>query len=68
MSTRTILELNHDHIARMTAEDWEDIKQMCLHYPDLDGRYRQVNGVKVLFQRHHSTDVTLKTKYQEIKL
>lgn len=33
-----------------------------------DGRYRQVDGVKVLLRRHHSTGVTLKTKYQEIKL
>lgn len=68
MSTRTVIEINHDHIANMTAEDWEAIKNMCLHYPDLDGHYRRVNGVEVLLQRHHSTDLILKTKYQEVKL
>lgn len=62
MSTRTIIEINHDCIARMTAEEWETIKNMCLHYPDLDGRYRQVNGVRVLGQRHHSTTLKLEVK------
>lgn len=67
MSTRTIIELNHDYIARMTADDWEAIKAMCLHHPDTK-HYRQVDGVTVILQRHHTTDVTIKTEHQEVKL
>lgn len=62
MSTRTIIEINHDHIARMTADDWDDIKNMCLHFPDLDHHYRNVNGVRVLGQRHHSETLKLEVK------
>lgn len=62
MSIRTVIEINHDMIARMDEQDWKDIKNMCLHYPDLQGHYRQVNGVRVLGQRHHSETLKLEVK------
>jgi hypothetical protein len=62
MSTRTIIEINHDFIARMTAEDWEAIKRLCLHYPDPQGRYEPVNGVRILGQRHHSETLKIEVK------
>lgn len=62
MSTRTIIEINHDQISRMTADDWEDIKRMCLHYPDIEQRYRQVNGVRILGRRHHTETLKLEVK------
>lgn len=61
MSTRTIIEINHDYIVGMTAEDWEAIKQMCLHYMDAQ-HYRQVNGIRKLGQRHHSETLKLTVK------
>lgn len=61
MSQRTILEINHDHIDRMTAKDWETIKLMCLHK---DPRYysHHVEGVRILAERHHSETIQLEVK------
>ena len=60
MSTRTIIEINHDHIARMDAKAWETIKQMCL---DKDPRRGlQVNGIRILGERHHSETLKLEVK------
>ena len=62
MSIRTVIEINHDCIAQMTAEDWEAIKRLCLHYPDPQQRYRGVNGIRILGQRHHSEKLKLEVQ------
>lgn len=60
MSTRTILELNHDFIATMDADDWEEIKQMCLHKDTRWGYH--LEGVRILGERHHSETLKLEVK------
>ena len=67
MGNRTILELNHDFIASMDADDWEAIKRMVLNHPDTD-HYRQVNGVRVLLRRRHDTPATIITPYETVEL
>lgn len=60
MSTRTIIEINHDYIANMDNDDWWAIKQMCLHK---DPRYGyEVNGVRILGERHHTETLKLEVK------
>lgn len=61
MSTRTVIEINHDLISQLDAQDWEAIKRMCTNHPDTR-HYRQVNGVRVLGQRHHSETLKLEVK------
>lgn len=63
MSIRTIIEINHDHIARMTADDWKDIKAYVLaSYTGSQHHYREVNGIRVLGSRHHSETLKLEVK------
>lgn len=62
MGWRVIVEFNLDQISRMTAADFEALKLACLHYPDTEGRYRHVSCARILAQRHHSDQITLKIK------
>lgn len=63
MSIRTIVEVNHDYIMRMDAQDWEDIKRQILAaYTGDQRRYREVPGIRVLGSRHHSETLNLEVK------
>lgn len=74
MSIRTIIEINHDCISRL--EHPEQLKTMITSLlmgkfmPELnDGERPEIApGVRVLMQRHHSSDVTIKSDWAEVKL
>lgn len=79
MSTRTILEINHDHLHRLIERP--DIMRLILeelgsarHCGALNeanerGRSLDIgHGVQLIIQHHHSTDVTVTTEYQTVKL
>jgi hypothetical protein len=79
MSTRTIIEINHDqlHALKWDEEFWTNLLSRLggSHYnADLSeaneaGRSIDVgHGVRIVLQRHHSTDVTVKTEYVEVRL
>ncbi len=79
MSIRTLIEINHDSLHRLIAEP-----EFLQHFlRELTGTTynREFNaaneagraldighGVRVVLQRHHTTDVTVKTEYTEVKL
>lgn len=69
MSTRTIIEINHDHLNLYAAADL--ISLLCsLRQSTVTGLLNQnggkpVNagsGVRILAQRHHSETLTLEVK------
>ncbi|WP_136420335.1 hypothetical protein [Herbaspirillum sp. ST 5-3] len=63
MSVRTVIEINHDYIKGMDAEDWEDIKRYVLaSYTGSQHHYREVSGIRVLGSRHHSEVLKLVVK------
>lgn len=79
MSTRTIIEINHDHLARMIS-DPEHLLALLRrlgnsHYNadlnEANTRERSLNigwGLQIVLQRHHTTSVAVKTEYQTVKL
>jgi len=63
MSIRTVIEINHDYIAMLTAEDWKDIKAFVLaSYTGSQHHYQEVQGIRVLGSRHHSETLKLEVK------
>ncbi|HWT40976.1 MAG TPA: hypothetical protein VN081_06985 [Dongiaceae bacterium] len=63
MSIRTVIEINHDMIARMDSKDWEDIKRYVLaSHIGSQKHYREVPGIRVLGSRHHSETLKLEVK------
>lgn len=79
MSTRTLLEINHDHLADLqTRRDLlafvMDELATCKHNAALNqanerGRALDIgHGVRIVHQYHHSTEVAVKTEYAEVRL
>lgn len=74
MSIRTIIEINHDYISRL--EKPGELEAMITNLlmgqfmPELnDGEKPEIApGVRVLMRRHHSSDVTIKSDWAEVKL
>jgi len=63
MSTRTIIEINHDYLAELTAADLDELKRQLASggiNPEIDPYPLRHQGVRVLGQRHHSEKLTLK--------
>jgi hypothetical protein len=61
MSTRTIIEINHDHLSRLLKADWGDLVlalSCCEFNPALNRgetpEWPKCKGVRILGQRHHS--------------
>ena len=74
MSIRTIVEINHDLLSQL--DDPEQLKEMLIslslgrHVPELNnGNQPEIApGVRVLLQRHHSDEVTIKSDWSTVKL
>jgi len=64
MSTRTILEFNHDYLHDLNDEQWENLKRYLrsgfVGNSDINSSRHIVPGVRVLGQRHHSEELTIK--------
>lgn len=69
MSTRTIIEINHDYLGNMKLTDVVDLL-LGLRGSGVTGELNKSNGapvnwcpgVRVLAQRHHSETLTLEVK------
>lgn len=79
MSTRTLLEINHDRLhdlqkrpeilAEIMAELGMAVHGAALNETNSRGRALDLgHGVQLVLQRHHSTHVTVKTDYAEVRL
>lgn len=79
MSTRTLIEINHDMLPRL--QNRPDIMLLILrelgssmHGAPLNeanecGRPLDIgHGIRIIMQRHHSTDITVTTEYATVKL
>ena len=74
MSIRTIIEINHDLLAAL--DNPEALKKMVLnlamgaHMPELNnGETPEIApGVRVLMQRHHSSNVTIQSDWAKVEL
>lgn len=79
MSIRTLIEINHDrlHDLRERPDVIETILRN-LGGSTYNGALNEANeagkplaialGITIVMQRHHSTDVTVTTEYQTVKL
>lgn len=79
MSTRTIIEINHDRLGRLQSHPEIFAKILlelgismhgaALNKANDGGHALDIgDGVTIILQRHHSTRVTVKTDYAEVKL
>jgi hypothetical protein len=79
MSIRTLIEINHDQLDRLIDEP--DLLQNLLRSLAGTTYSREINeaneagrsldvdcGVRIVTQRHHSTHMTVKTHYAEVRL
>lgn len=65
MSTRTIIEINHDYIHDLGDAEWEELKRVLrsgFAVRDIESGRHPVRGVRVLGQRHHSETLKLTVK------
>jgi hypothetical protein len=79
VSTRTLIEINHDRLrdlqrnpeimAMLLSELGNSRHGAALNEANESGRALDIgHGISIVMQRHHSTEVTVKTEYAEIKL
>ncbi|MDR8394993.1 hypothetical protein NE850_01470 [Paraburkholderia sp. USG1] len=79
MSTRTILEINHDRLGHLQThpEIFAEILSelgMSTHGAALNEANERGcaldigHGVRIILQRHHTTDVTVQTDYAGVRL
>lgn len=79
MSTRTIIEINHDHLHALEwdQEWWTNLLQRLgsshygaeLNEANAAGRPVDIgHGVRLVMQRHHADDAMVKTQGVEVKL
>ncbi|CDY79410.1 hypothetical protein BGLT_02191 [Caballeronia glathei] len=77
MSIRTLVEINHDqlHALKWDVEFWENLVAQLggTHYSsrliEANGRPIDIgHGVRIIMQRHHSTECSVKSEYEEVKL
>ena len=79
MSTRTLIEINHDQLKSLL--DRPDIVDAILrnlgmttynaslNEANAEGRALEItHGVRIVLQRHHSTAVKVTTEYQTVKI
>lgn len=78
MSTRTIIEINHDFLNRLLDDPVNlavTLRSVCSDYQaelnDDNGRGRPLDlggGIRIVYRRHHSEDARFITKYVDIEL
>lgn len=79
MSIRTIVEFNHDFLRRLRDQpellglivDEIATSQHAAKLNEANERGRALDighGVRIVMQRHHSTEVSVKTEYGELRL
>lgn len=79
MSIRTLIEINHDRLPDLTdspeimahilRELSSSTHGAALNEANERGRALGIgHGVTIILQRHHSTDVTVTTEFQTVKL
>lgn len=79
MSTRTLIEINHDLLHELkrnpefVAEFIANLGSSfyCGRLNESNGKGQPMHvgrGIQIILQRHHSTDVTVTTEYQTVKL
>jgi hypothetical protein len=79
VSTRTLIEINHDRLHQLI--DRPELMRLFLEELGTSQHNAPMNeanarghaldvghGILIVHQYHHSTDVTVKTEYAEIKL
>ncbi|MCA8242889.1 hypothetical protein [Burkholderia sp. AU32262] len=78
MSTRTIIEINHDFLLRLSVDPVslaDTLRSACFDHQaelnDDNGRGRPFDlggGIRIIYRRHHSEDARFVTKYVDIDL
>lgn len=79
MSTRTIIEINHDFLLRLLLADSvalaDTLRAVCCDHQaelnDNNGRGQPLDlggGIRIVYRRHHSEDARFITSYTEIHL
>lgn len=79
MSIRTLIEINHDRLhelqqrpailAEIIFELGMSVHGAALNEANERGRALDLgHGVRLVMQRHHSTDVSVKSEYVEVRL
>ncbi|PXW23366.1 hypothetical protein [Paraburkholderia caballeronis] len=79
MSTRTLLEINHDFLhnlrrhpeilGEIMAELVGSVHGAALNEANSRGHALDLgHGVRLVLQRHHSNDASVKTEYAEVRL
>jgi hypothetical protein len=69
VSTRTIIEINHDCLRRLGPEQWAEL-MAALSQSFITGKLNQADGspvqwipgIRILAQRHHSETLHLKVE------
>ena len=78
MSTRTIIEINHDFLQRLLDDPVGlavTVRSVCCDHQaelnDDNGRGRPLDlggGIRIVYRRHHTEDARFVTKYVDIDL
>ncbi|MPV55912.1 hypothetical protein CFB46_11875 [Burkholderia sp. HI2761] len=78
MSTRTIIEINHDFLHRLLNDPHglaDTLRSVCCDHQaelnDDNGRGRPLDlagGIRIIYRRHHSEEARLITKYVDIQI
>ncbi|KVV49686.1 hypothetical protein WK90_01775 [Burkholderia cepacia] len=78
MSTRTIIEINHDFLLRLLADPLalaDTLRSVCCDHQaelnDDNGRGRPLDlgcGIRIVYRRHHSEEARFITKYVDIQI
>ncbi|MBR8344710.1 hypothetical protein [Burkholderia ambifaria] len=79
MSTRTLIEINHDKLhqlrdrpelfAEILSELGGSVHNAAMNEANERGRALDIGrGVRLVMQYHHTTDVTLSSDFVEVKL
>ena len=78
MSTRTVIEINHDFLYRLLDDPGalvDTLRSLCADHQaelnDDNGRGRPLDlgaGIRIIYRRHHSENARFVTKYVDIDL